>query len=99
MAVYAIITAFTISRIIKMVNRDDPSVYQVDRGLDLVGGHDEEYDFEKNHFRYGIGAYIYEYNNWSAKYHKKSVDLNELFKIYVYQNTLTKDSIGGSFIN
>ena len=45
-----VITAFTISRLIKMVNRDDPSVFQVNRGLDLLAGDNESYNFKDNLF-------------------------------------------------
>jgi hypothetical protein len=37
LVVFATITAFTISRVIKMTKKEDPSVFQVDRGLDLLG--------------------------------------------------------------
>jgi large-conductance mechanosensitive channel len=48
--VSVVITAFTISRLIKMVNRDDPSLIQVNRGLDLLAGDDESYNFKDNVF-------------------------------------------------
>jgi undecaprenyl pyrophosphate phosphatase UppP len=48
--VSVVITAFTISRLIKMLNRDDPSVFQINKGLDLLASDSESFNFKDNLF-------------------------------------------------
>ena len=68
-----------------MVNRDDPSVFQIDKGLDLIGGHKESYNLTENQFSVGVSAYTIEMDYTKGSYARRNFDLSSLFYTYSYE--------------
>jgi hypothetical protein len=74
-----IIMVFTVTRTQKMVNREDPNVYEIGRGLDLVSNDAAEYDLRANNYTIGVGSYIRKYN--TEGFTDENFDLSLFFSI------------------
>jgi hypothetical protein len=51
------ISVFTVTRLQKMVNRDDPNVYQVDMGLDLLKNNDFSLNLRDSQYMVGVSSF------------------------------------------
>lgn len=52
MAVYGLMTWFIFVRMKKMLNRENPTIYEVTQAMD-VGAESESYNFKENNFHFG----------------------------------------------
>ena len=59
--IYGLITWFTIVQTIKMVDKKDPTIYQVEQGFDLMANNTPVFNLNDEKFQIGYYAQGYEY--------------------------------------